>query len=151
MQPTLTAQPTNSSAEAESAKRPDQRQKLPSRLPRSTICSPLRRWFVPNCVFLTHEFRSGDGQLVAAFVLGMAGMTFHSSKRNLMFGQQLIQLLPQFDIDNGLEFAAFFAAPAVGFPTLHPGFATVGDIRTVGHDFDARAASQLFQTFNHGL
>src|SRR5262245_7139605 len=92
-----------------------------------------------------------DSQFVAAIVLGMATMAGDTSKFQAMFGNQLVELLPELGIGDGLELAFFTPLPAVAFPAGHPFGQALADIFAVGKQLDVTRPRKSREPFNHGL
>src|SRR5262245_17626994 len=80
----------------------------------------------PKC--LQELLVGGDGQLVAAVVFGVAAVAGDPGELEAVFGDQLVEGLPQLDVGDGLQLAPFAALPAVALPACHPLAEALADV-----------------------
>ena len=99
---------------------------------------------------MADSLRSGNRQLIAPFIFRVTGMSSDHRKPYVVFLNQRIELLPQFNVPDGQIFFAPPPSPAVSFPAGNPGTAAVRDVSAVCDDLNSGPPTETLQTFNHG-
>ena len=95
--------------------------------------------------------RLGTRELVAAFIVRMAGMTLYPlADDNVLLGQ-LIQLLPQIGVGQGVCLDLALSHPAILTPLVTPGSYPIQQVLTVGDQSDLAGLFEGSETLDNRL
>src|SRR3990172_451740 len=92
----------------------------------------------------------GDGEAVALFVFGVAGVAVDVLGVDFVLGEEVVDFLPEVAVFGRFVLGGG-AAPAAGLPLGEPVVDALGDVLAVGDEFDTAAALEGFEAVDDGL
>src|SRR5689334_23380889 len=91
----------------------------------------------------------GDGQLVAAIVLGMSAVSGDAMESDLVLSNELVEPFPKLVIFQRDKTALFATLPAVALPASHPLGKSFADVLAIGIQLDDAGPLQRRQSLDH--
>lgn len=89
-------------------------------------------------------------QFIAPVILRMPAVAGDASVRDLVFGDERVELLPEIHVLDFAPAVFFTPPPAIALPTGHPFAQAFAYVLAIEKELDDRGALERFETAHHG-